>query len=72
MQLTERHVIDRADPRFAVIDQAACKPKNLYNAALYLIRQAFIFEGKSSENTPDRRGENGKKGTRKKRMHADA
>ncbi|GHO97264.1 hypothetical protein KSF_073120 [Reticulibacter mediterranei] len=46
MQLTERHVIDRADPRFAVIDEAAFKSKNLYNAALYLIRQTYIFEGK--------------------------
>jgi putative transposase len=46
MQLTERHIIDRADPRFAVIDQAAFASKNLYNAALYLIRQAYIFEGK--------------------------
>jgi IS605 OrfB family transposase len=46
MQLTERHIIDRADPRFAVIDQAAFASKNLYNAALYLIRQTYIFEGK--------------------------
>jgi putative transposase len=46
MQLTERHVIDRADPRFAVIDEAAFKSKNLYNAALYLIRQTYIFEGR--------------------------
>jgi putative transposase len=46
MQLTERHAIDRADPRFAVIDEAAFKSKNLYNAALYLIRQSYIFEGK--------------------------
>ena len=46
MQLTEQHVIDRNDPRYAVIDEAAFKSKNLYNAALYLIRQAFIFEGR--------------------------
>jgi putative transposase len=46
MQLTERHIIDRTDPRFAVIDEAAFASKNLYNAALYLIRQSFIFEGK--------------------------
>src|SRR6266852_4410597 len=46
MQLTEQHVIDRHDPRFAVIDDAAFKSKNLYNAALYEIRQAFIFQGK--------------------------
>jgi len=46
MQLTERHVIKRSDPRYAIIDEAAFKSKNLYNAALYLIRQAYIFEGK--------------------------
>src|SRR6266496_6111267 len=46
MKLTEQHVIDRKDPRFAVIDAAAFKSKNLYNAALYEIRQAFIFQGK--------------------------
>ena len=46
MQLTEQHVINRNDPRFAVIDAAAFKSKNLYNAALYEIRQSFIHEGK--------------------------
>src|SRR5713226_6992069 len=45
MQLVEQHVIDRKDPRFAVIDAAAFASKNLYNAALYEIRQAFIHEG---------------------------
>ena len=46
MQLVEQHVIDRNDLRFAVIDDAAFKSKNLYNAANYEIRQAFIHEGK--------------------------
>jgi putative transposase len=46
VQLVEQHVIDRKDPRFAVIDAAAFKSKNLYNAANYEIRQAFIHEGK--------------------------
>ena len=36
MQLVERHVIKRADPRFAAIDAAAFASKNLYNAANYL------------------------------------
>ena len=45
MQLVEQHIIDRDDPRFAAIDEAAFKSKNLYNAALYLIRQKFIFDG---------------------------
>jgi putative transposase len=45
MQLVEQHVIARNDPRYAVIDAAAFASKNLYNAALYEIRQAFIHEG---------------------------
>jgi putative transposase len=46
MQLVEQHVIDKNDPRYAVIDEAAFKSKNLYNAALYEIRQSFIFQKK--------------------------
>src|SRR5215469_10886266 len=42
MQLVEQHVISRIDDRFAAIDAAAFKSKNLYNAALYEMRQAFI------------------------------
>jgi len=45
MQLVERHVIKRADPRFASLDPAAFASKNLYNAANYVVRQAFIGEG---------------------------
>src|SRR5258707_4405842 len=45
MQLTEQHVIQRNDSRFAVIDAAAFASKNLYNAALYELRQAFIHHG---------------------------
>jgi IS605 OrfB family transposase len=44
MQLVEQHVIDRNDPRYAAIDAAAFASKNLYNAALYLVRQSFIGE----------------------------
>src|SRR5258708_5296394 len=46
MQLVEQHVISRGDPRYAVIDEAAFKSKNLYNAANYEIRQVFIHEGR--------------------------
>jgi transposase len=46
MQLVERHVIKQTDPRFAPIDAAAFASKNLYNAALYVTRQAFIHEGR--------------------------
>ncbi|MDQ2715776.1 MAG: transposase [Chloroflexota bacterium] len=45
MQLVEQHVIDRDDPRFALIGEAAFKSKNLYNAGLYEMRQAFIHQG---------------------------
>jgi len=45
MQLVEQHCIDKKDPRYAIIDEAAFKSKNLYNAALYEIRQAFIHQG---------------------------
>src|SRR5215472_9601574 len=46
MQLVEQHVIRRTDARFAAIDAAAFKAKNLYNAALYLVRQTSIFESR--------------------------
>lgn len=42
MQLVEQHIIDRQDPRFAVIDPACFASKNLYNTALYILRQAFF------------------------------
>ena len=45
MQLVERHIIKRADARYAPIDAAAFASKNLYNAANYLVRQSFISEG---------------------------
>ena len=43
MQLVEQHVIARSDPRCTAIDVAAFKAKNLYNAALYLVRQSYII-----------------------------
>jgi putative transposase len=46
VQLVEQHRIDRHDPRFAAIDAAAFASKNLYNAALYLTRQAFIHQSR--------------------------
>ncbi len=46
MQLVEQHCIGKNDPRYTVIDEAAFKSKNLYNAANYEIRQAFILEGR--------------------------
>ncbi len=45
MLLVERHVIKKADSRFAAIDRAAFASKNLYNAANYVVRQSYIHEG---------------------------
>jgi putative transposase len=45
MQLVEQHCISKDDPRYAIIDEAAFKSKNLYNAALYEMRQAFFADG---------------------------
>ena len=42
--LVEQHHIQGNDPRFAAIDAAAFAAKNLYNKALYVVRQAFIHE----------------------------
>jgi putative transposase len=46
VQLVEQHCIRKSDPRYAIIDDAAFKSKNLYNAGNYEYRQAFIHEGK--------------------------
>jgi putative transposase len=45
VQLVEQHCISKHDPRYSVIDEAAFTSKNLYNAALYEMRQAFIHDG---------------------------
>ncbi len=44
MQLVEKHIIRRSDPRYTAIDAECFASKNLYNAALYEIRQAFIHQ----------------------------
>src|SRR6516162_6838301 len=44
LRLVEQHRIDRHDTRFAAIDAAAFASKHLYNAALYVTRQAFIHQ----------------------------
>jgi putative transposase len=45
MLLVERHISRKSDPRYIIIDQTAFASKNLYNAANFLVRQAFIHEG---------------------------
>jgi putative transposase len=44
MQLVEQHRIDRHDPRWKAIDATTFSSKNLYNAAMYVKRQAYIHE----------------------------
>src|SRR5260221_173195 len=46
VQLVEQNCINKNDPRYAIIDEAAFKSKNLYNAALEEVRQAFSHERK--------------------------
>jgi putative transposase len=45
MHLVEQHVIHKTAPRFVAMDRAAFAAKNLYNAATYLVRQAYIHQG---------------------------
>src|SRR5689334_6128286 len=45
MRLVQQHRIDRHDPRWKAIDAATFASKHLYNAALYVKRQAYIHEG---------------------------
>lgn len=44
MRLVEQHLIKKDDPRYGKLDAAAFASKNLWNAANYLVRQAFIFQ----------------------------
>jgi len=51
MKLVEQHVIKRTDPRYQRLDVAAFASKNLWNAANYVVRQSFIFQGVYLNNT---------------------
>lgn len=42
MQLVEQHIIKKNDDRYKILDEICFKSKNLYNAALYEIRQHFF------------------------------
>lgn len=45
MKLVEKHIIKKADARFKALDNVCFRAKNLYNAALYTVRQHY-FETK--------------------------
>jgi putative transposase len=44
MRLVEQHLIRQGDQRYTSIDAAAFASKNLWNAANYLVRQAFLHD----------------------------
>jgi putative transposase len=47
MKKVEQHIISQNDPRWSVIDTACFLSKNLYNAALYELRQHFFATNKN-------------------------
>jgi putative transposase len=53
MQLVEQHRIDRYDPRWHAIDAVTFASKHLYNAAMYVKRQAYIYESHRIIPYPD-------------------
>lgn len=46
MQLVEQHIIKKSNPIFSELDRMTLLSKNLYNQALYQIRQEYFNEGK--------------------------
>lgn len=46
MYLTEQHIITVNDKRYKDLDRICFLSKNLYNAALYVIKQEFLVSGK--------------------------
>ena len=46
MQLVERHIIKKLNPLYKELDNMSFLSKNLYNQALYRIRQEFFETGK--------------------------
>lgn len=46
MLLVEQHIVKRTDERYKQIDRVCFLSKNLYNAAMYTIKQEFLSTGK--------------------------
>jgi len=42
MNLVEKHIINRSNPLYKILDDLSFKSKNLYNYGLYLIRQQYL------------------------------
>lgn len=51
MYLTEQHIITVNDKRYKDLDRICFLSKNLYNAALYIIKQEFLVSGKWIRST---------------------
>ena len=45
--LVEQHIIKKSDPQWGIIDEASFEAKNLYNKALYEMRQQFFATRKN-------------------------
>ena len=43
MNLVEKHIINRSNPLYKILDDLSFKSKNLYNYGLYLIRQQYLI-----------------------------
>src|SRR5262245_49500637 len=46
LYLAEQHIVRANDPRWAALNTACFKSKNLYNAANYRLRKEYIFKGR--------------------------
>jgi putative transposase len=46
MQLVEQHIVTKSSPSFKKIDELCFLSKNLYNVALYRVKQNFLETGK--------------------------
>ena len=56
LQLVEHHFIHRGHAAFVELDKAGFASKNLYNRALYDVRQHFFMTGKGiSQSRLDKR-----------------
>ena len=51
MRRVEQHVIGNTHPQFRAIDEMAFASKNLWNLANYHVRQSFLFQKHSLNNT---------------------
>lgn len=53
MRLVEKHQISRNHKLYKICDELTLKSKNLYNAALYEIRQSIFEREKAKKENPD-------------------